>query len=62
MKAKLLQGNNRLRVCPATMQAVVQAWLDEELASPVEVVGVTFESVLSVFEISIKRTQEGPEA
>jgi hypothetical protein len=58
VKPKLIQGNNRLRLCPATMQAVVQAWLDEELASPVEVTGVSYEGGNNMFEVTLKRVEE----
>jgi hypothetical protein len=42
-KKQLMQGNNLLSLCPATMIAVVQAWLDEEMTSPVQVNEVRFE-------------------
>ena len=61
MTLKLLQGNNRLRLCPATMQAVVQAWLNEELASPVEVTGVSYEGGNSMFEVTFKRVEGASE-
>lgn len=61
MKSKLIQGNNKLRLCPATMQAVMQAWLSEELASPIEVTAVTYESGLSIFEVAIKRVEDESE-
>lgn len=60
MRTKLIAGNNRLRLCPATMQAVVQAWLDEELASPVEVQEVSYDGAASVFEVRFKRAEETP--
>lgn len=59
MKAQLIEGNNRLFLCPATMTAVVQAWLDEEIASPVEVVAVEYESGTSQFAVRFKRRDEG---
>lgn len=58
MKTKLIAGNNILQVCPATMQAVVQAWLNEELASPVEVTAVHYDSTRSRFDITFKRATE----
>ena len=61
MTLKLLQGNNRLRLCPATMQAVVPAWLNEELASPVEVTGVSYEGGNSMFEVTFKRVEGASE-
>jgi hypothetical protein len=60
MKTELIQGNNRLRLCPATMQAVVQAWLDDEMLSPVEVLEVSHDSTHSVFEVRFKRAEETP--
>ena len=59
MKPNLIQGSNRLRLCPATMQAVVQAWLDEEMASPVEVIAVNYEAgAVAAFEVLFKRAEE----
>lgn len=61
MKAKLLIGNNTLNLCPATMTAVVQAWLDEELASPIEVKGVKWrnDSGVQAFEVRFERRNVG---
>ena len=55
----LIEGNNRLLLCPATMTAVVQAWLDKEIASPVEVAAVMFEGGTSQFDVRFKRKDEG---
>ena len=55
----LIAGNNRLCLCPATMTAAVQAWLDEELASPVDVVAVEHESGTGQFVVRVKRRDEG---
>ena len=57
METNLIRGNNRLRLCPATMQAVAQAWLDVELGSPVEVTAITYDSGASVFEVQFKRVE-----
>ena len=51
----LMQGNNTLSLCPATMQKVVQAWLDAELASPVTVKSVKHSGTTDRFEISFDR-------
>lgn len=58
MTMTLLQGNNYLHICPATMQAVMQAWLDEELGSPVEVTGVEHDGANNAYKVRFKRKQE----
>jgi len=58
MKTGLLAGNNRLLLCPATVTAVLQAWMDEEFVSPVEVVAVDYESGTSQFSVKFKRKDE----
>jgi hypothetical protein len=57
MRQQLIEGNNTLSLCPATMIAVVQAWLDEELASPVQVNDVRFkqEGSSGTFEVRFER-------
>ena len=61
MKAKLIAGANRLTVCPATMNAVVQAWLDEEIASPVRVKVVEYDSANGGFIVKFERATEAEE-
>ena len=56
--ARLIEGDNRLSLCPATMIAVVQAWLDEEIASPVEVRSVEYASGVNRFEVRFERKKE----
>lgn len=60
MKQQLMKGNNTLSLCPSTMIAVVQAWLDEELASPVQVNQVLFkqEGSSGTFEVRFERKKE----
>ena len=52
----LMQGNNTLSICPATMHMIVQAWLDAELASPVTVKSVKHTGTTDRFEIAFERT------
>jgi hypothetical protein len=58
-KKQLMQGNNTLSLCPATMIAVVQAWLDEEITSPVQVSEVRFEREGSVGTFVVRFERKG---
>ena len=51
----LMQGNNTLSVCPATMHKIVQSWLDAELASLVAVKSVKHIGITDRFEIAFER-------
>jgi hypothetical protein len=57
VKTELIRGNNRMLICPATMQAIIQAWLDVELKSPVEVTGVEWAGGSGSFEVKFKRAE-----
>ena len=58
----LIQGNNTLSVCSATMHRIVQAWIDAELASPVTVKNVKhIVGSTDRFEIAFERNAERSE-
>ena len=58
----LMQGNNTLSVCSATMHKIVQAWLDAELVSPVTVKSVKHTGTTDRFEIGFERNAARSEA
>jgi hypothetical protein len=58
MKAGLIEGNNSLRLCPAAMCSIMQAWLDHEMVSPTEVTSVDFDSAAIQFIVKFKRAEK----
>ena len=57
----MVKGHNVLSLSPASMYAVLQAWLDDEIASPVEVVSVDYnhQNGTGQFIVRFKRKDEG---
>ena len=56
----LIVGNNRLVICAATMKAVLQDWLNRELASPVAVTSVKIEDMSFVIILEAPSLSERP--
>lgn len=58
----MLRGNNSLRLNPATMNLIVQEWVDREFKKPVKVTGVSWNSAMCAFDVSTSEKSAEDEA
>jgi len=58
MKKALIVGNNVLTINQATMQRVIEAWLAEEVGTPLQVNDVKYASEGRVFAVCFETKPE----